>query len=198
MAERSLQELFDIGFVIIRDVIAGDRLTELRDAYDSVVSTANPPDLSIGRTTTRVSNLLKRSERFNGLSTHHPILAACSRVIGQPVKLSTLHARTVHPHANAQSLHVDFKADSNGWPMLGFIFMVDDFRTDNGATRFVPGSHELSSEPSGSAADNNTAVIACGSAGSLILYNGSVWHGHTANLTSEPRRSIQGAYIRSC
>lgn len=33
-------------------------------------------------------------------------------------------------------------------------------------------------------------------AGSVIVYNGSVWHGHTANLTDKPRRSIQGAYIR--
>ena len=24
----------------------------------------------------------------------------------------------------------------------------------------------------------------------------SVWHGHTANSSDEPRRSIQGAYIR--
>ncbi len=26
--------------------------------------------------------------------------------------------------------------------MVGFIFMVDEFRPDNGATRFVPRSHE--------------------------------------------------------
>ena len=38
--------------------------------------------------------------------------------------------------------------------------------------------------------------MACGPAGSVIVYNGSVWHGHSANQTSEPRRSIQGAYIR--
>jgi ectoine hydroxylase-related dioxygenase (phytanoyl-CoA dioxygenase family) len=30
----------------------------------------------------------------------------------------------------------------------------------------------------------------------MILFNGSVWHGHTANPSTEPRRSIQGAYIR--
>lgn len=30
----------------------------------------------------------------------------------------------------------------------------------------------------------------------MIVYNGSVWHGHTANRIGEPRRSIQGAYIR--
>jgi ectoine hydroxylase-related dioxygenase (phytanoyl-CoA dioxygenase family) len=30
----------------------------------------------------------------------------------------------------------------------------------------------------------------------MIIYNGSVWHGHGANLTDKPRRSIQGAFIR--
>jgi ectoine hydroxylase-related dioxygenase (phytanoyl-CoA dioxygenase family) len=30
----------------------------------------------------------------------------------------------------------------------------------------------------------------------MIVYNGSVWHGHTANGSDLPRRSIQGAYIR--
>jgi ectoine hydroxylase-related dioxygenase (phytanoyl-CoA dioxygenase family) len=29
-----------------------------------------------------------------------------------------------------------------------------------------------------------------------VIYNGSVWHGHGANETMKPRRSIQGAYIR--
>ena len=45
-------------------------------------------------------------------------------------------------------------------------------------------------------ADHQGQLLACGPAGSVIVYNGSVWHGHTANQTSEPRRSIQGAYIR--
>ena len=39
-------------------------------------------------------------------------------------------------------------------------------------------------------------VSACGPAGSVVIFNGSVWHGHGANQTSEPRRSIQGAFIR--
>ncbi len=39
-------------------------------------------------------------------------------------------------------------------------------------------------------------VPACGPAGSTIVFNGSTWHGHGANETEVPRRSIQGAYIR--
>ena len=112
-----------------------------------------------------------------------------------------MHARTLRPGLPAQNLHVDFERDSHGWTMVGFIFMVDEFRNHNGATRFVPGSHLWSVVPLELArgefkADYPGQVLACGPAGSIIVFNGSVWHGHTVNRASEPRRSIQGAYIR--
>ena len=84
--------------------------------------------------------------------------------------------------------------------MVGFIFMVDDFRNDNGATRFMPGSHLWSVAPTDRQgdlkADRTGQLLACGPAGSMIIFNGSVWHGHTVNRSGQPRRSIQGAYIR--
>jgi ectoine hydroxylase-related dioxygenase (phytanoyl-CoA dioxygenase family) len=83
---------------------------------------------------------------------------------------------------------------------VGFIFMVDEFRRDNGATRFVPGSHRWRQAPSAvmqdASADHEGQVSACDPAGSVVIYNGSVWHGHGVNQTKEPRRSIQGAYLR--
>jgi len=109
-------------------------------------------------------------------------------------------ARTLRPDLPAQNLHVDFERDSRGWPMVGFIFMVDEFRAGNGATRFVPGSHLWPAVPpdlpGDLKADYPAQVLACGPAGSMIVYNGSVWHGHTVNRSGQPRRSIQGAYIR--
>ena len=30
----------------------------------------------------------------------------------------------------------------------------------------------------------------------LILFNGAIWHGHTANVTRKPRRSIQGYFVK--
>jgi ectoine hydroxylase-related dioxygenase (phytanoyl-CoA dioxygenase family) len=96
-------------------------------------------------------------------------------------------------------LHVDVRRESEAWPLVSFILMVDAFRPDNGATRFVPGSQRWLGIPNDGPLDfpagSELPVLACGQAGSLLVFNGSTWHGHTANVSSEPRRSIQGAFI---
>ncbi|MEN3334978.1 MAG: hypothetical protein V7641_4343 [Blastocatellia bacterium] len=196
----AVQELCDIGFVVIPGPVAAAKLAQLAAAYDAAVSGADPADLSIGSTTTRVHDLVNRGPDFDDLYVYAPILGACCRIIGQPFKLSTMLARTVHPNTPAQSLHVDFRREADGWPMVGFILMVDEFRSDNGATGFVPGSHTWPTIPDDArrnpSVGHQRQVLACGPAGSVIVYNGSIWHGHSANQTGEPRRSIQGAYIR--
>lgn len=196
----AVEKLIELGFVVIPGPVASGRLAQFDRAYDSAVDSADPAHVSVGSTSTRVHDFVNRGPEFDELYTYRPILDACCRVIGQPFKLSSLLARTVRPLSQAQPLHVDFKADAGGWPMVGFIIMVDDFRRDNGATRFVPGSHTWPAIPSevmeDPAADHEGQVVASGAAGAVIVYNGSVWHGHTANRSGAPRRSIQGAYIR--
>jgi ectoine hydroxylase-related dioxygenase (phytanoyl-CoA dioxygenase family) len=176
------------------------RLEQLSRAYDAAVAEASPADVRIGGTTTRVHDFVNRGAQFDELYVYRPVLEACCCIIGQPFKLSSLLARTLRPNSEAQPLHMDCKAEREGWPMLGFIVMVDGFTTNNGATRFVPGSHRWQTAPDevmkDSAADHEQQVVACGPAGSVIIFNGSVWHGHTANQTNTPRRSVQGAFIR--
>jgi ectoine hydroxylase-related dioxygenase (phytanoyl-CoA dioxygenase family) len=192
-------ELHHRGFVVLPAPAPYERMERLADAYTAAVSSAAESDLKIGSTTTRVSDFVNRGEAFDALYIFPPLLDACCRVIGRPFKLSSLQARTVRPLVPAQDLHVDVQRDSFDWPLLGFILMVDAFQPDNGATRFVPGSHHWRSTPaetmSDLRADYAGQTLACGEAGSLLVFNGSTWHRHTANTTSSPRRSIQGAFI---
>jgi ectoine hydroxylase-related dioxygenase (phytanoyl-CoA dioxygenase family) len=146
-----------------------------------------------------VHDFVNRGLEFDGLYVYRPLLAACCQTIGRPFKLSTMLARTLEPGAPTQPLHVDVRRDADGWPLVGFIAMVDAFDVDNGATRFVPGSHLLPREPDDSMKDAADVclgeVLACGPAGSMIIFNGSVWHGHAANRSNRRRRSVQGAFI---
>ncbi len=118
---------------------------------------------------------------------------------GGPFKLSGMRARTLHAGAPAEELHVDVKHQADGWPLVGCILMVDAFSTENGATRFVPGSHLQTREP-GEVMNNPKdthpeQVLACGPAGSIIIFNASVWHGYSANKSSTPRRSIAAHFV---
>lgn len=194
LPEDLAQALADVGFAVVPGPIPAEAIARLASAYDLKVALADPVDVGTGGPSTRVHDFVNRGEEFDSLYVHEPILAACCAVIGRPFKLSTMHARTLNPHSPVQDLHADFPRGSsdrafNKWPMVGFIYMIDEFRRENGATRFVPGSH-LTDEP-----PNEGHVWACGPAGSMVVFNGSVWHGHGANETGQPRRSVQGAFI---
>ena len=111
-------------------------------AYNSAVLHADPADGKEGTTTTRVEDFVKRS----------------------------VLARTLNPGKLPKKLHVDFPHDTVGWPMLGFIFIIDAFRPENGATCFLPRSHATTLAPH----TFDGVVPACGPADSMLIYSGSV------------------------
>lgn len=191
------EELDKAGFTVVPGAVPAEDIDSVAAAHDAAVASAAPDDIRVGSSTTRVNGLVNRGPAFDALYLHPLVLNACSYILEEPFKLSAMHARTLRPNTGAQNLHVDYQRDRRGWTMIGFIYMVDPFRDDNGATRFVPGSHLGSTvPPAGSTAGYPGQILACGAAGSMILFNGSVWHGHAANRSADPRRSIQGAYIR--
>lgn len=62
--------------------------------------------------------------------------------------------------------------------MVAFILMIDEFRIDNAATCFLPGPHLWPTVPpellANRKADYPGQALACGPAGAMIVFNGSV------------------------
>ena len=195
----AISDLAERGFVVLPGPVPAEDMHAFAAAYTAAMTSATQEDTRVGTTSTRVTDFVNRGVEFDGLYVFPPLLEACCRIIGRPFKLSSLHGRTLRSGSPAQELHVDVPRDSADWPLLGFILMVDEFRPDNGATRFVPGSNRWSGTPEDTLSDLRAEydgqVLACGPAGSLLIFNGSAWHGHTANTSSGPRRSLQGAFI---
>jgi ectoine hydroxylase-related dioxygenase (phytanoyl-CoA dioxygenase family) len=192
-------ELHQHGFIVLPSLVPACQADHLARAYEAAVASALANDVRTGRTTTRVDDFVNRGAEFDAVYVSPPLLEACRSIIGRPFKLSSLHARTLWPGPEAQELHADVRRDSADWPLVGFILMIDEFRPDNGATRFVPGSHCWPEAPEDVLADLRAdyegQVLACGPAGSLLIFHGSTWHGYTANTSDRPRRSLQGAFI---
>jgi hypothetical protein len=157
MSPDAARQLREIGFIVMPGPAIKGGCEQLSDAYDYAVATADPADVHIGRTTssTRIDDFVNRGSESDGIYIYQPLLAACCQIIGAPFKLSGMRARTLNPGAPAEGLHVDVKHRANGWPLVGCIFMVDAFDAENGATRFVPGSHLQSREP-GEVMNNST------------------------------------------
>lgn len=192
--------LAEAGFAAIPGPVPPGAMPALAAAYDAAMAAgAGTPDHRVGGTTTRLLDLVNRGAAFDPVYVHAPLLEAAARVIGGPFRLSSMLGRTLRPGAPAQALHADLPRDDPARPMVGFILMLDPFRPDNGATRLVPGSHRWPEVPEAVLPDPAAAcvgeVLACGPAGALLVFDASVWHGHAANTSGAPRRSIQGYFV---
>jgi ectoine hydroxylase-related dioxygenase (phytanoyl-CoA dioxygenase family) len=185
------------GFVVLPGPFSAERFQEAAGAYDAEVSSAASTDVRVGSTSTRVTDFVNRGPLFDPVYVYPALLDAATRVVGRNFKLSSFGARTLHAGANVLDIHVDLERDSPDWPLLGFILMIDEFGPDNGATRFIPGSHLWIASPrSTDLQDHATRLVpACGPAGSVLVFNGSTWHGQGINDSGRPRRSLQGAFI---
>ena len=182
------------GYAVLRGPLATAALATAREAVVNAVRHAGADDVHVGSTSVRVNGILGRVPELAALLDHKALLDVAREVIGGPFRLSSLHSRSVKPGAGSQALHQDVAPGAEAWPLAGFILMLDPFTRRNGATRFLPGSGGLT-ELSATETEPPSAEMACGPAGSLIVFDGSTWHGHSANATARWRHSVQGAFI---
>jgi ectoine hydroxylase-related dioxygenase (phytanoyl-CoA dioxygenase family) len=71
------------------------------------------------------------------------------------------------------------------------MWALDDFTAENGATRIVPGSHDLRAVDSVEETDVEQAVMP---RGSVLFYLGSTIHGGGANKADAPRSGLITTY----
>lgn len=112
------------------------------------------------------------------------------------VILSSITANIASLGGRPMPLHADqgFAPAASMPLLLNVVWPLDDFSSENGATRVVPGSHTRGADGAGSAEDQAVPVEA--PAGSAILIDGRTWHGTGANQTSEPRHAVLATYCR--
>jgi hypothetical protein len=72
------------------------------------------------------------------------------------------------------------------------LWMISDFRIENGATRVVPRSHRSGHHPDPAA--NQEAVNVTGPAGTCLIFEGRTWHAADLNRSDAPRYGITTYY----
>ena len=72
---------------------------------------------------------------------------------------------------------------------LNTIFCLSDFTSRNGATRMVPGSHLVEAIEVPETAAERTRIVEA-ARGSTIVFNTNIWHGSSANSSTEKRYAL--------
>ena len=93
--------------------------------------------------------------------------------------------------------HRDFPRFLNGYvASINALFAVDRFTRDNGATFVVPATHQCP-DPPGEALITATAFPVECEAGSMVVFDSTLWHAAGANVSGSDRLAINHQFTRS-
>jgi ectoine hydroxylase-related dioxygenase (phytanoyl-CoA dioxygenase family) len=101
------------------------------------------------------------------------------------------------PEVFQTSYHRDFPRYLDGYLASVNVFVaVDQFTEDNGATLLVPGTHQLAERPSDDHLRSNAVPAIC-PAGSLLVFDSTLWHAAGPNTSGRDRLAINHQFTRS-
>jgi len=162
---------------------------------------------AVGQRTLKLYGLYDREPELMHRAITNPVLAGALESLLGP---NIIFVKNRHNHATINSatglpsegLHRDILQPTRG--LLTALIYLDNSTAENGATRLIPGSHEMpyvgvpqangggtwmtEHEEFGGMEDQAIGVPM--PAGGVLLFNGLVFHGVGANTNGHPRASI--------
>jgi ectoine hydroxylase-related dioxygenase (phytanoyl-CoA dioxygenase family) len=183
------------GYTVLEDVVEPELVVALLETIDRVMADADIPygsNAFLGFHTRRIFNLLARDPLFARVPLHPAVLPLVEQVLDEQCLLSSLTAIEMQPGQEAQPLHCDDGSIALPRPHLPVVcvalWALTDFDHENGATRLVPGSHRRDRRPA--KGEQAECVEAEMPAGSVLLYDGALWHGGGTNASDGRRVGI--------
>lgn len=201
--DRILAAIDAHGYCVVPGVLSAARADQLRALVDELRVREPRPDVAeLGHH--RVLRLASRHPAFVWLLCHPLVLAVWARLLGEDFVCSSWTSNTVSPRSGRAYWHVDHPYWTIAPPypvepaLTGqTIWCLDDFSVENGATRFVPGSHRRPFLPEHNGDYDHEAVPIEAARGSVVFAHGACWHTMAENGTDAPRTGIFGTYARS-
>lgn len=211
LLDYELKHLQEKGFVSLGKLLDDDLLLSINKCIDQLLSTEgdsagselveskhirHPKEHGADR----LADLVNKGAVFDLFYTHPKVLSGIECVLGPKFKLSSLNYRAAKPGFGLQKLHVDWKdgIPNKEYKVCNSIWLLDDFTSDNGATRIVPGTHKYDRLPQDVISDleapHPDEIIITAPAGTVFIFNSHVWHGGTTNHTQKIRRSIHSYF----
>ena len=203
--ETAKADLERAGYAILTGAVLPDKVEVARHVLDTEIAREEAAD--IGRVSQFFVDPDAKNRRLDRLPDRHaifrelleqPVLLDLVRHILGPTILNesylvhSLDANVTRPGSGEQFIHLDAGRDTHDQAVpyqARFIWCLDAFDEENGATRVVPGSHRWNDRIDMSGASFYESVPAIAPAGSLIIYTDMLLHGTGANVSADRQRA---------
>jgi ectoine hydroxylase-related dioxygenase (phytanoyl-CoA dioxygenase family) len=196
-------DLAEHGYCLLEGLLPPGRVAEARarlvDLAEREVSDGTDYVYENGANQ-RIWALLNKGQCFVDIALDNTVCTLMEHLLGFDFLLSNINANVAGPGGNPMFVHADQSFVPEPWPpyplVANAMWMLDDFTPENGATRIVPGSHKLASQPDFSMTAEQTTPV-CGPAGTVMVFDGRLWHQTGPNTTADERRhGILAYYCR--
>lgn len=155
----------------------------------------------------RLQVVVDRHRCFQELVEHPVALELAEHILGptyldESYLLHSLSANVTRPGSAAMGIHSDTDYTRPYFTFPSFarmMWFLDDFDEEVGATRVVPGSHRNDRGPVKYGSVTYESVPALGPAGSMLVFDGRLYHGTGANNSADRERAgLIAGYIQPC
>ncbi len=212
--EKHIKNIKDKGYTILENVISIDECDFYKNLLESTYnkyhqSYSKPINKSNHSLDSKegervVYNLHNKNLDWFKLFEHQRVISILDIMLKEgsymnqePYHLLNISARTPLYGTGEQQLHLDSNLPGGGnYPLIMIVlWMFDDFTKKSGSTRIVPGSHKFKTYAEDKKIYDSEISIE-GKKGSVLIYNGALWHGGSNNMTNNTRWGLILGYGR--
>lgn len=203
----ALEALRDSGCVLVRGVLNAEIIERTRAglyaAQKGVLRDIGEERLRAAGEIGTYRLLLKYDEHFFRFLELPQVLQTVDATVGETAILHLQNGFILPPSGTRaaavfqRTFHRDFPRYLNGYvASINAFFAIDDFTEENGATLVVPGSHQRGCPPPASYMEK-CAVPAIAPAGSMLLFDSTLWHAAGENRSGADRLALNHQFTRS-
>jgi ectoine hydroxylase-related dioxygenase (phytanoyl-CoA dioxygenase family) len=206
--EPAVEALDFLGCAVVTDALDDAYLEQTRAAMyraqDAIRSDVGEERLERAGELGVLRLMLAYDDHFFSLLARPALLAVVDATVAETAILHLQNGLVLPPAGAAgaprvfqTTFHRDFPRHLDGYlASINVMVAVDAFTAENGGTIVVPGTHQRAARPSDAYLEANAVSVEC-PAGSLLLFDSTVWHAAGENRSTADRLAINHQFTRS-
>ena len=209
--KETFDSLNELGYAIVPNFLSASGLSDMKNALDKIAlrERENQQAYLYGKEgkNQRIYNLLSKHQCFRDFLDSNYMDNLLEKIFyrqtfHEKYGLSSIAAHIIPPGGEAIPLHIDSVVpDPIPQWMIRFIVIITltDFKKNNGSSAVVPRTHKLCRKPTLKDIEDSKKdeIILEAPAGSLVMWDGLLWHRSTDNNSNENRNSVIVSYAAS-